>query len=665
LRISDRVLLTGGEELSLSPRAFELLQYFVTNPGALVSREQLKASVWGTLNVSDNSIDQKIAELRKVFAQVDPSTEYIQNKHGQGWRFVVAVADPPQARGMGWSWKVYAVVAAGVAIAAGAVVKIEGVRGSEPRITGYRQLTNDGLPKDGRLLTDGRLVYFTERVSHDADSVGRLAAVTVSGGEVEYPPTPVRPAILLDIAAQTGDRVYYSGGPSWAGPILVWRSKESSLDSVDIEFSYAGISPDRHLLATGGRDRDLRIQDLGTQQTVRTVALQGRASAPRWSVDGKRVRFGVFEPASSSVSLWEVGRDGSDLHRLPIPVEHGKQLESEGWTADGRYFIFSEYGQLDHHASLWIEKDELRAKPVRLTSAPMNFRAAAAAPDDSAIFAIGTKFRNELVRFDLHKQAFVPHWGGFPAIDVGFSNDGRWAAFGRYPECTLWVSRADGSERRQITSPGLEAHQPHWSPDGRRIAFMGRMPGKLWQIYIVNAAGGVPQLAKPGPLDQGVPSWSADGGSLVFGELRDRKPDADMVIRVLDLDTGSETVLPGSKGKWSPRWSPDGRTILAQATDFKEIELFDCKTQTWKPLARGDRMNDASWSVDGEFVHFEAVADRGTALFRVRVDDGKVEQLAPQPEYEYSWSGVAPDGSPLTLRAVKIEEIYALDLKLP
>ena len=76
-------------------------------------------------------------------------------------------------------------------------------------------------------------------------------------------------------------------------------------------------------------------------------------------------------------------------------------------------------------------------------------------------------------------------------------------------------------------------------------------------------------------------------------------------------------------------------------------------------------MNDASWSVDGEFVHFEAVADRGTALFRVRVDDGKVEQLAPQPEYEYSWSGVAPDGSPLTLRAVKIEEIYALDLKLP
>ncbi len=138
-----------------------------------------------------------------------------------------------------------------------------------------------------------------------------------------------------------------------------------------------------------------------------------------------------------------------------------------------------------------------------------------------------------------------------------------------------------------------------------------------------------------------------------------------MAIRVLDLGTGTETILPESKGKWSPRWSPDGRYVLAQTSDFKQLELFDCKAQTWKFLARAAAMNDASWSADGQFVHFEASTERGNALFRVRIDDGKVEQLALQPEFEYSWSGVAPDGSPLTLRALKIEEIYALDLKLP
>jgi Tol biopolymer transport system component len=194
---------------------------------------------------------------------------------------------------------------------------------------------------------------------------------------------------------------------------------------------------------------------------------------------------------------------------------------------------------------------------------------------------------------------------------------------------------------------------------------MGQKPGKSWRIYTVDAAGGVPQEVKlDDPLDQGVPSWSADGRSLVFGELRDRKSDADMVIRVLDLGTGMEAILPGSKGKWSPRWSPDGRSILAQTTDFKELDLFNCKSQTWTPLARV-LSDDATWSADGKFVHFRGNTERGTALFRVRVEDGKIDEFALQPEQDYSWSGVAPDGSPLTLRTVKIEEIYSLDLRLP
>jgi Tol biopolymer transport system component/DNA-binding winged helix-turn-helix (wHTH) protein len=668
LRISDRVLLAGGRELSLSPKAFELLQFFVANPGALVGREQLKTSVWGTPNVSDNSIDQKIAELRKVFAQVDPGTEYIQNKHGWGWRFVVAVEKRTesvvQAQRKYRSWIAYAAVASGVAITAGAVVKVEGLLASEPRITDSRQITHDGLPKKGRLLTDGRVVYFRENVSHDAESDSRLAAVPVSGGDVGYLQTPGQAGILLDVAARTGDRVYLNRTHDGT---LLWRSREGAFEPTGMKSDDASISPDGRTLAYVGARDQLSIRDLGGSSVI-AIPVRGYACWLRWSPDGKRIRFSVVGASSLSASLWEVRRDGSNLRRLPIPGGEDKQLWSEGWTADGRYFIFSEYGQLDHRSSLWVVPDDAvsltRAKPVRLR-APLDFRSAVAAPDGSRIFAIGTNFRNELARFDLKNRVFITEWEGFPAIDVAFPNDGAWAAFARYPDCTLWVSRADGSDRRQITSPGLEAHQPHWSPDGRRIAFMGRMPGKPSQIYMVDASGGVPQLVKPGPLDQGVPSWSSDGGSLVFGELRDRKPDAEMVIRVLDLRTGTETVLPGSKGKWSPRWSPDGRTILAQTTDFKDLELFDCKAQAWKALARADRINDASWSVDGKFVHFEASTAGGQALFRVRVDDGKVEQLALQPEFEYSWSGVAPDGSPLTLRAVKIEEIYALDLKLP
>lgn len=677
LRISDRVLLAGGRVVSLSPRAFELLHYFVTNAGALLGREQLKLSVWGTINVSDNSIDQKIAELRKVFAQVDPSTEYIQNKHGQGWCFIVTVekrtAEPvgeaPEPPRTGWSWKIYAALAAGVAILAGAAVRIAGMHGAEPSIAGYRQLTYDGLHKMGRLFTDGRMVYFTEAATHDAKPELLLAAVPLGGGDVEYPPTPVWPAILFDIAAGTGDRLY-GAMPQFEPrvPLLLWRSKPGLLEGIGT-VSDASIAPDGRSVAYGDEFGNLSIQELGPSPTVRRIRVPGDQHNSIWSNDGKRIRFSVVDPTSESAALWEIRRDGSGLHRLPIPVEHGRQLAPEGWTADGRYFIFTEYGVLDHHSSLWIVPDDplglKRAKPVRLTSAPMDFRAAVAAPDGSTLFAIGSKSRNELVQFDSEKRAFVPLWESLPAIDVLFSNDGAGAAFVRYPEYTLWVSRADGSDRRQITFAPLVAHQPHWSPDGRRIAFMGQMPGKPWRIYIVPVSGGVPQEVKPNDaLDQGVPSWSADGRSLVFGELRLRKPDAKMTIRVLDLATGNENVIPGSLGKWSPRWSPDGRTILAATTDFKGLDLFDCKTQTWKPLARAAAINDAVWSLDSKFVHFQANTEQGRALLRVRIDDGMIEQLALEPEIEFSWSGVAPDGSPLMLRAVKIEDIYALDLKL-
>jgi hypothetical protein len=53
------------------------------------------------------------------------------------------------------------------------------------------------------------------------------------------------------------------------------------------------------------------------------------------------------------------------------------------------------------------------------------------------------------------------------------------------------------------------------------------------------------------------------------------------------------------------------------------------------------------------------------ALFRVRITDAAVEPLAVCPYPEVAWAGVAPDGSPLVLHSTRIEEIYAMDLKLP
>jgi Tol biopolymer transport system component len=138
-----------------------------------------------------------------------------------------------------------------------------------------------------------------------------------------------------------------------------------------------------------------------------------------------------------------------------------------------------------------------------------------------------------------------------------------------------------------------------------------------------------------------------------------------MLIHLLDLTTGTQTILPDSLGKWSPRWSPGGQYIVAATPDFRSLVLFDWQSQRWTPLAKGRAIDDATWSRDSRFVHFRAQTEHGMAVFRVRVADATFEQLAMYPVSERAWAGVAPDGSPLVLHSTRIEEIYALELKLP
>ncbi|HEX3583805.1 MAG TPA: hypothetical protein VH087_18715, partial [Thermoanaerobaculia bacterium] len=55
----------------------------------------------------------------------------------------------------------------------------------------------------------------------------------------------------------------------------------------------------------------------------------------------------------------------------------------------------------------------------------------------------------------------------------------------------LWIVDANGGEARRLTSdPGLELF-PHFSPDGRQIAFTGEYGGTK-QVYVMDAEGGIP-----------------------------------------------------------------------------------------------------------------------------------------------------------------------------
>ncbi len=75
-----------------------------------------------------------------------------------------------------------------------------------------------------------------------------------------------------------------------------------------------------------------------------------------------------------------------------------------------------------------------------------------------------------------------------------------------------------------------------------------------------------------------------------------------------------------------------------------------------------------SWSRDSKHIYFDSTGS-GAAFYRVQVSDRKVERLASLTNIRragtYLWTGLAPDNSPLLLRDVGTEEIYALDWQAP
>jgi DNA-binding winged helix-turn-helix (wHTH) protein/tetratricopeptide (TPR) repeat protein len=77
--------------LTLSRRAFDVLLYFVQNPGKVLSKEELLKNVWADANVDENSLMQSISVLRRALDEKPGENGYIVTLPGRGYQFISAV----------------------------------------------------------------------------------------------------------------------------------------------------------------------------------------------------------------------------------------------------------------------------------------------------------------------------------------------------------------------------------------------------------------------------------------------------------------------------------------------------------------------------------------------------------------------------------------------
>jgi len=246
-----------------------------------------------------------------------------------------------------------------------------------------------------------------------------------------------------------------------------------------------------------------------------TTATNARDVYPSWSHDGKRIAFLRMsgDLASGTGRILVAKSDGSDEHQVGHVVAAAAQI---GWSPGDDSLVFS-----GPKGGIWT------------------------------VGADGTG----------SKQIYAE------------GLDATWSAGGRIvvsrPAHGLMSMNADGSDVRELVHPAQPPRallpdsylRPAWSPDGKRIAYVRRvwLPSKdlLYPttIEIMNADGtGQKTLTKVFDESGTTFSWSPDGRSIAYTDLRDRGPG----LWVIPSEGGTPRLLIDNGNYTSPSWGPAG-----------------------------------------------------------------------------------------------------------
>jgi len=730
LDLRTEELRKGGIRLRLPGQSFQVLRMLLGHPGELVSREELRQSLWpsDTFVDFDHGLNAAVNRLRDVLGDSADNPKYIETLPKRGYRFVapleggetVAHGDPSGTSDSNWStpvsdtdpataivdvqsptsavalpgaerilsrklsrgWLAVLIAATMILLVAIAVRML--TPAPQARISGSRQISRDGMPKSN-LQTDGSRIYFSEF------SNGRSvpAQVSITGGDTSLLPVSYLNylnAATCDISADHTKLLILTWfgseaeGILWSQPLPAGPPQRlGNTEGHDETWSPDG----RELLFAKGSTYYLAAAD-GTSPRP-FLSLHGIPNGARFSPDGSRIRFALSDPEMRVSALWEVNRDGSNLHRLLPPGQNPVAQCCGRWSPDGRYYFFldldsfnADWYPIVSSANIFVLREAaggLTQKshvPMQLTSGPLSFGELLPALDGKQLLAVASQQRGELVRYDNSTQQFVPFLSGASISDLDFSRDRQWIAYVTVPDHTLWRSREDGTERLQLTSAPVDAVLPRWSPDGKSIVYVALNSSRRLKIFQVSANGGSSEELLSENDDEQDPTWFPDGRRLVFGGLPEVSYRAGAGIRIFDFKTRRVSDIPDSKDLFSPRLSPDGRYIAALTRDSKKLVLYDFQTGKWSDWVTDSvTVGYPAWSADGRYLYFQSWSDHHTYR-RVRSGETKSEVIAGLDNLHpfttcctSSWSGVTPDGSLLFVRDTSTQEIYALDLQLP
>ena len=580
----------------------------------------------------------------------------------------VAAAPPERRRG-----RVLAVAAALVAAALAGWLGSSALRkppAAGPALAGVARFSHDpGISEwptwspDGALLAfasnrSGNFEIYVRRVDggHEIDVTNDPGedfqpAFSPDGNSIAFVSTRSSRTGMIRTGAAFGFQFRVFGGDLWVVPSLGGQARRLAADANAPAWDSSG----KRIAYVSGPESHRSILEIpvdgGAPRTILASA-QSRYEITRihYSPDGRWISF---ETAPDG-ALFAVSAAGGAAPRFLLP-----RAASHAWDAkNGRIvYLNQEPSGGTRVETVAVSDGKVAGRPVPIAVMTGILRDTAIAADGRRIAIAELEGSLNLTLLPMKPDGSGPS-GPEEPLDTGHvldrypavSPDGRKIAYDsdRLGSEDLWIYDRDAKRSERIELPGkdLGVNEPHWSPDGKRIAVTRMVErtgkGAVWSVSPDGSQAD--ELTTLETLFANSGPFSPDGREILF---TNRGGGWDQVFAFRFGDKSLRQITRSPSDKYDGVWSPDGRWIAVEEAAGEKYRLLRVSSdgKDTKVLVSSDeRLRHSFVSPDGRWVFYQP-SHRN--IWRVPSDGGTPQQVTRFPESGLFLEepSMAPDGS--------------------
>lgn len=667
LDTAERVLLREGKPVSLTPKAYHLLQILVENHGRIVEKEKLMSEIWADSFVEEGNLTVSAMLLRKALADNANSPTFIETIPRRGYRFIAEVADnyedvTTKAASNGkspalvssTSLKRFLPLAVILLIVLGSIVVTAwftrsaffGSEASAPILSAPFSASKFHSSGHTRIAIspDGQFAAFSDE---SAGKESLWLRQLDSGEDIQIIP-PSDDLYYGLTFTNDGKTIYFVRRPEAAHhdlalyrvsafggiPVMllarpfIWESISLSPDDRHIAYSVCSFKPDDFC--------SLYIADADGKNERRLLSRPKPASliGNQFSPDGKSIAFihGRIYEGEADLRLSIV--DAASGSEREVSTQRFFEVGGLRWLPSGDALLVTAAGYENGKYSLWqVSISDGQAKQVSNDAASFK---------EISLDRKGERMAAARIENDFH--IFIKNGNEFEKLTL--ANKMVFAANGKIVYSTfdgdIWSVNAKGDERRQLTTGLYEDFAPMASPDGRYIFFTSnRLENhKIWRI---NADGTNPiQITQ---MRGEACGFTPDGKWLYF-----RNYSVEKGLVKVPIDGGEEIPLYDRSKLNHPVCSPDGNLVayffLDKGFKIGVINLADGSVVKTMEYGDGKSMAlELAWSPDSKTLNFITDSDGTSRLWQQSLDEDRPRLIEDLGKDEVRSVAMMPDGT--------------------